>query len=163
MTCLPSFTPRLCVHAAPLPGASCPSFSYRENLCILQDSAESRQALTPSLHPWKPLVVASVSGLISLCPNWLLDRGPLEGKGGSESVPAVRYAFPLSAALWSAGSSTSSSYHLPRVMPAVRLQSCGCLSNSSATSPPRPGTDTDASGRDQALGCILSQEKRALS
>ena len=49
-----------------------------------------KQAGTPSPHPWKPLVVASVSGVISPCPIWLLDRGPLEGKGGPDSVPPTR-------------------------------------------------------------------------
>lgn len=101
-------------------------------------SLSRKQAGTPYPHPWKRLAVASVSGLISLCPNWVWTMGPLRAKVDPTLSPRVlRLSFV--AALWSAGGSTSGLHHLSRVMLAVRLQSCGCLSNWSATSAPCPG------------------------
>lgn len=83
-------------------------------------SLSRKQAGTPYPHPWKRLAVASVSGLISLCPNWVWTMGPLRAKVDPTLSPRVlRLSFV--AALWSAGGSTSGSHHLSRVMPAVRL------------------------------------------
>lgn len=73
-----------------------------------------KQADTPSFHPWKPLVDTSISGLISLCRNWLLDWEPLESKGGSDSVPLCTLPFPVTCHLVFWGSN-SGSHHLPGV------------------------------------------------